>query len=99
MRPSSRKRAFRVEQESQAAAPAGTNSAAPDVNSIFERGSEPAICRARRNGRMPARQGVVEQWIEDRCEIDHRAVVSSSIAYDSYARWAEDEIGWICACS
>jgi putative DNA primase/helicase len=37
---------------------------------------------------------VVEQWIEDCGEIDLRAVVPSSIAYDSYARWAENEIGW-----
>jgi putative DNA primase/helicase len=37
---------------------------------------------------------VVEQWIDDRCDIDPQATVPSSIAYDDYARWAEGQIGW-----
>jgi hypothetical protein len=37
---------------------------------------------------------VVEQWIDERCDIDPRATVPSSLAYDDYVRWTQREIGW-----
>jgi putative DNA primase/helicase len=37
---------------------------------------------------------VVEQWINECCDIAPRANVPSSVAYDDYVRWAQREIGW-----
>jgi putative DNA primase/helicase len=37
---------------------------------------------------------VVGQWIAERCEVDPRASVPTSIAYDDYSYWAPQEVGW-----
>jgi putative DNA primase/helicase len=37
---------------------------------------------------------VVGQWIDDRCIIDPRANVPTSIAYSDYLSWAQGETGW-----
>jgi putative DNA primase/helicase len=37
---------------------------------------------------------VVGQWIAECCEQDPNARVPTSLAYNDYFRWAEEEVGW-----
>jgi putative DNA primase/helicase len=37
---------------------------------------------------------VVGQWIAERCEVNPKASVPTSVAYDDYAIWATKEVGW-----
>jgi putative DNA primase/helicase len=37
---------------------------------------------------------VVGQWINERCVRDSKASVATSKAYEDYAEWAEQEVGW-----
>lgn len=37
---------------------------------------------------------VVGQWIDECCALDPNANISTADAYQNYARWAEDEVGW-----
>jgi putative DNA primase/helicase len=37
---------------------------------------------------------VVGQWLEERCVRDPNASTPTSVAYNNYKFWAEDEIGW-----
>jgi putative DNA primase/helicase len=37
---------------------------------------------------------VVGQWIDERCEVDGKAIVTTGSAYNDYFGWAADEVGW-----
>ena len=37
---------------------------------------------------------VVGQWIAERCEVDQKASVPTSLAYSDYSQWAAEEVGW-----
>ena len=37
---------------------------------------------------------VVGQWIAERCEVDPKASVPTSLAHSDYSGWAADELGW-----
>jgi len=38
---------------------------------------------------------VIGQWINECCEGDPNATVVTADAYSNYAKWAEDEVGWV----
>jgi putative DNA primase/helicase len=37
---------------------------------------------------------VIGQWIAQRCEVDQHAATSTSLAYQDYTQWANEEVGW-----
>jgi putative DNA primase/helicase len=37
---------------------------------------------------------VVGQWINERCELNPRAEISTATAYSDYQFWAQEELGW-----
>jgi putative DNA primase/helicase len=37
---------------------------------------------------------VVGQWLQERCELDPHATITTSAAYIDYSSWANEEVGW-----
>jgi putative DNA primase/helicase len=59
-----------------------------------EQGLNPPVTVLASTQEYRADMDVVGQWIADRCEQDPNARVPTSLAYNDYSRWAEEEVGW-----
>jgi putative DNA primase/helicase len=59
-----------------------------------EQGLNPPVAVSASTQEYRSDMDVVGQWIAERCEQDPNARVPTSLAYDDYSRWAEEEAGW-----
>jgi putative DNA primase/helicase len=70
------------------------NWALAGLASYREQGLNPPVTVLASTEEYRADMDVVGQWIAERCEQDPKARVPTSLAYNDYFRWAEEEVGW-----
>jgi putative DNA primase/helicase len=60
-----------------------------------EQGLNPPVTVLASTQEYRADMDIVGQWIAERCEQEPNASVPTSLAYNNYVQWAEEEVGWI----
>jgi putative DNA primase/helicase len=59
-----------------------------------EQGLNPPVTVLASTQEYRADMDIVGQWIAERCEQEPNASVPTSLAYNNYVQWAEEEVGW-----